>query len=115
VLIAGTVFTFGDLQPLSEWGLSAGALHAAGAIMLAAGAAYLLLCIFSRHRSWTLAGHQVALPPWWLALIQVTVAMLNWALMGAVLYVVLSTQSSYGLVLATVLLSAVAGLIIRVP
>ena len=50
-----------------------------------------------------------------MALWQVAAAATNWLLMGAALWTVLQHQVGYPAALATVLLGAVAGLVLRVP
>src|SRR3546814_958529 len=70
-----------DLMTLPEgWALGNGALRLIGAAMVLAGLAYLYLCGFSSTRSWTLRGHEIELPTLGLAVIQISIAMLNWVL-----------------------------------
>jgi len=56
-----------------------------------------------------------ALPPLPLALAQVGVSMLNWLLMGAIVWLLLQQRVPYPNVLATLLVAAVAGVITHVP
>ncbi|MDS1141475.1 lysylphosphatidylglycerol synthase domain-containing protein [Pusillimonas sp. SM2304] len=115
VLLAGTVFALGKMPLPADWELGNGALRLIGAAMVLAVVAYVLLCAFSRTRSWTVRGHDIKLPSLRLALLQLTVSMLNWALMGAVVYVLLQQKVDYPLVLGTLLISAVAGVITHIP
>lgn len=115
LLIAGMVFALGALSLPSDWWLGTGALRIAGAVMVLISVAYVLLCFFSRTRTWSVRGQQLELPSGPMSLAQLLLAVCNWALMGAVLWVLLQQQVAYPLVLGAVLLSAIAGLIARVP
>ena len=115
LLLAGAAFALQppDLPP--QWRLDPGGLRGLGGAMIAAGIAYLAACAFARRRSWTLRGHVFALPPLPLALAQVGVSMLNWLLMGAIVWLLLQQRVPYPNVLATLLVAAVAGVITHVP
>ena len=77
--------------------------------------AYGVLCALRAERALTLRGHAFALPRWPVALWQMVASVGNWMLMGAALWATLQAQVSYPAALATVLLGAVAGLVLRVP
>ena len=77
--------------------------------------AYVVLCALRAGRALTVRGHAFPLPQWRVALWQVAVSAANWMLMGAALWTVLQGQVAYPAALATVLLGAVAGLVLRVP
>ncbi|MGP1629651.1 MAG: UPF0104 family protein, partial [Giesbergeria sp.] len=77
--------------------------------------AYLALCVLRGGRALELRGHRYPLPRWPLALWQLAVSATNWMLMGAALWAVLQGQVAYPAALATVMLGAVAGLVLRVP
>ena len=115
LLLAGAVFAFGGVAMPPGWDLSAGALRVLGVAMLAATLAYLLLCARSRRREWTLRGHAVALPPWPLAWRQLAVSCANWALIGALITVLLGYRIDYPSVLGTFLVAALAGVITHIP
>ncbi len=85
------------------------------ALLALAPLAYLALCALRAGRALELRGHSYPLPRWPLALWQVAIGAVNWLLMGAALWVVLQGQVPYPAALATVLLGAVAGLVLRVP
>lgn len=86
-----------------------------GALLGCLPLAYVLLCALRAGRALTLRGHAFPLPRWPVALWQVAVSAANWMLMGAALWTVLQGQVPYPAALATVLLGAVAGLVLRVP
>ncbi|KAA0910964.1 lysylphosphatidylglycerol synthase domain-containing protein [Pusillimonas sp. ANT_WB101] len=115
LLLAGVVFALGAIDLPADWWLGTGTLRIIGAIMAVVALAYVLLCFFSGTRSWSVRGQQVELPSGVLSLLQVFVATCNWALMGSVLWVLLQQRVAYPVVLGAILLSAVAGLIARVP
>ena len=77
--------------------------------------AYGVLCALRAGRALTLRGHAFALPRWPVALWQMAASAGNWMLMGAALWATLQAQVSYPAALATVMLGAVAGLVLRVP
>jgi uncharacterized membrane protein YbhN (UPF0104 family) len=60
-------------------------------------------------------GHDIALPPARLALLQMMLSCLHWSVVGAVLYVLLQARLPYATVLATLLVAAVAGVIAHIP
>ena len=103
--------------PPAVFGWTASALQwrIGGALLALAPLAYLALCLVRGGRPLALRGHRFALPRWPLALWQVGVSCANWMLMGAALWVVLQGQVAYPAAIATVMLSAVAGLVLRVP
>ena len=86
-----------------------------GALLGCLPLAYAVLCALRAGRALTWRGHKFPLPRWPVALWQVAVSACNWMLMGAALWTVLQGQVPYPAALATVLLGAVAGLVLRVP
>lgn len=100
---------------LAGWSAERWQWQAGGALLGSLPVAYVALCAVRAGRAITLRGHAFPLPRWPVALWQVTVSAANWMLMGAALWTVLQGQVSYPAALATVLLGAVAGLVLRVP
>ncbi|MDM0046771.1 lysylphosphatidylglycerol synthase domain-containing protein [Variovorax dokdonensis] len=115
LLVAGTAFFFWPPELPPSWKLDSGGLHIAGGIGLVLSAAYVLLCAWSHGRRWIVRGHRIELPGLRMALVQVLVASINWCLIGAVVWVLLQGRVDYPHVLAVLLCSVVAGLIVRVP
>ena len=97
------------------WSATATQWRVSGALLALVPMAYVALCAARRGQALSLHGHCFALPRWPLALWQVAVSCVNWMLMGAALWAVLQGQVAYPAALATVLLGAVAGLVLRVP
>ena len=114
ILLGGALFASGLLQPPPELKLGRVALQAIGAAMLAVVPAYLAACHFAHGRMFHLRGHHFRLPSPRLALVQLVLASLNWALMGAIVWTLLPSLP-YPLVLATLLLGAVATALVHIP
>src|SRR5690606_1055353 len=62
MFLGGIIFAAGGVQLPEEWKLGNGAFRLIGAAMCLGGIAYLLLCAFSRTRSWNIRGHEIELP-----------------------------------------------------
>jgi uncharacterized membrane protein YbhN (UPF0104 family) len=95
--------------------LSEPAVRAIGAAMAAVAFAYLLLCAWRHGREFSWRGQRFAWPTLRVALWQLAVSMLNWALMGVVVWVLLGQAAPYTTVLAVLLLAAIAGVATHVP
>ncbi|HYP70220.1 MAG TPA: lysylphosphatidylglycerol synthase domain-containing protein, partial [Variovorax sp.] len=67
------------------------------------------------ERRWNIRGHRIEPPSVRMALLQLTLSCLNWSLVGAVVWVLLQSRVGYPHVLAVLLTSAMATLIVRVP
>ncbi|MBD1553868.1 lysylphosphatidylglycerol synthase domain-containing protein [Pseudomonas typographi] len=115
LLLGGALFALG-LPPLpASVELGSVGLRLIGAAMLVTVVAYLLACGYSKKRSWRVKGHDINLPSFSMALVQVTGGMLNWALMGGLMYLLLPQGVSYPSVLAILLISSIAGVIAHIP
>ena len=101
--------------PLAGWSAPAWQWRLGGALLGCIPLAYGVLCALRAGRALTLRGHAFALPRWPVALWQMAASAGNWMLMGAALWATLQAQVSYPAALATVLLGAVAGLVLRGP
>ena len=100
---------------LSGWSAAPWQWRLGGALLGCLPAAYVALCALRAGRALRVRGHAFALPRWPVALWQVAVSAANWMLMGGALWTVSQGQMPYPAALATVLLGAVAGLVLRVP
>lgn len=100
---------------LAGWTTAPWQLRLGGALLGCVPLAYLVLCALRAGRALTVRGHRFPLPGWPVGLWQISVSAGNWMLMGAALWTVLQGQVAYSAALATVLLGAVAGLVLRVP
>ena len=113
--IAGAAFAFGSVHLPTTWKIDDGGLRLVGALLMLAALAYLVLCATAGRHVWTVRGHDIETPSLRMGLVQLVLAAGNWALMGAVLYVLLQQRVPYGPVLAVLLVASVAGLISHVP
>ncbi|VTU12770.1 Inner membrane protein YbhN [Variovorax sp. SRS16] len=114
-LLAGLAFLWWPLALPADWHIGVGALQALGGALVAVALGYLALCAFSRRREWTVAGHEIGLPGLRLAGIQLVISIANWAVMGAIMDVLLQDKVGYPTALSVLLTGAVAGLLSRVP
>jgi uncharacterized membrane protein YbhN (UPF0104 family) len=115
LLLAGIVFTVSPLELPPHWKMDSHGLQLLGIALLSAALAYLLLCGWSKKRSWTLRGHEVFLPRPRMALLQLAMSCANWMLMAGAVYLLLQGKVVYSQVLAVLLIAAVAGVITHVP
>jgi uncharacterized membrane protein YbhN (UPF0104 family) len=90
-------------------------LQIIGVVLLLVALTYFLLCAFSKRRSWTVRGHELSLPSLQMALAQVVLGAGNWALMAAVVFVLMPDNISYPTVLGVLLISSIAGVITHIP
>lgn len=115
LLLAGLVFTTGAVVPPGGWDIGPIALRALGLLLLSLAIAYLLLCAFSRRRSWTIRGHGIGLPSLRLAVAQILLGSANWMLMALIIHLLLPQQIGYPTVLGVLLISSIAGVITHIP
>ncbi|MDM0036642.1 lysylphosphatidylglycerol synthase domain-containing protein [Variovorax sp. J22P271] len=115
LVLAGAVFCFFPMVLPPEWKMDGEGLRVLGALLLAAGAGYLGLCAIARQHTWRLRGHELDTPSLRMALLQLTLSMLNWSLIGGMIWLLLQRQLPYHEVLAVALVAAVAGVITHVP
>lgn len=115
LLAAGIAFCFWPPALPPDWKLSSEGLRIVGAAALLAAAGYVLFCVWAHGRSWSVRGHKIEPPGPRMALLQLVMSCANWSLIGGVLWVLLQGKVAYLHVLAVLLSSALAGLIVRVP
>jgi len=115
LVLAGAVFCFFPMALPPEWKMDGEGLRILGAALLAAGVAYLALCAIAREHTWRLRGHEFDTPSLRMAWLQLAMSMLNWALIGCVIWLLLQRQLPYPEVLAVTLVAAVAGVVAHVP
>lgn len=115
IVLAGTVFLLRPLALPPDWKLGSEGLQVLGGVLLAVAATYLLACAVSTRRSWTVRGHEIALPSWRIASLQLVMSCANWLLIASIVYVLLQQRIDYPAVLSVLLVAAVAGVITHVP
>ena len=115
LFVAGLAFAIWPLALPPAWKIDSGGLRLLGVVLLAGAALYLALCAIYGQHVWRIRGHEMETPTLRMALLQLGMASVNWALMGAIVWLLLQRQVDYPHVLAVLLLAAVAGVIVHVP
>lgn len=115
LLLAGAAFATRQVELPASFPLPVGALQAIGLAMVALALAYVRACFAATRREWSWRDHRFVLPSGRLALAQVAASTLNWALIGAVVWVLMPRALGYGSVLATHLGAAVIAVPTHVP
>ncbi|HEY9269955.1 MULTISPECIES: lysylphosphatidylglycerol synthase transmembrane domain-containing protein [Achromobacter] len=113
--VAGMLFVSGAVPVPQGWAIGSNLLRALGAVLLMLAAGYVAVCARARQRTWTWMGQHAVLPGTLMAVAQSLVAALSWAIMGAIIYLLLQGKASYPAVLGILLCASFAALIIRVP
>lgn len=97
------------------WALGDAALQALGVGMVLVTVAYAAACYWAEGHQWRWRRHVITLPSLRMALAQLALSALHWALTAAVCWALLERQVDFASVLNALLVSAVAGLITHVP
>ena len=114
-LLAGLLFIFHPLVLPPAWHLGNHALQWVGILLVAISSAYIVACVRMGDQRWTVRGHELYLPPWHMALVQMAVSCINWMLMAGIVYVLLQQKVAYTDVLTVLLVGAIAGVVAHVP
>jgi uncharacterized membrane protein YbhN (UPF0104 family) len=114
-LLAGLLFLIHPLQLPPSWKMGNHGLQWLGAALVLISAAYIVACMRAGDRTWTIRGHELYLPPWRMAVLQMTISCVNWCLMAAVIWVLLGQRIAYTDVLTVLLIGAIAGVVAHVP
>lgn len=115
LLLAGVLFASGTVVAPPRFAAAATMLPWLGAAMLVAALLYVFACHRLHGRIFHVRGHHFRLPSVPLALLQFGLAMLNWSLMAAIIFVLLPAQADYPTVLGACLFAAVATALVHVP
>jgi glycosyltransferase 2 family protein len=113
--VAGIAFALGWVPLGENWKVSAGGVRVIGIVLLLLAAVYLGLCAFSPRRGFTIRGFEMTLPSARLASVQVGLAVFNWLLMSAIVFVLLRPHVPFHYAQGVLMASAVASVIVRVP
>lgn len=114
-LLAGLLFIFHPLQLPPAWHMGNHGVQWAGIGLVAISGAYIVACARMGDRRWVVRGHEIYLPPWRMALLQMGVSCLNWMLMAGIVYVLLQQKVAYTDVLTVLLVGAIAGVMAHMP
>jgi uncharacterized membrane protein YbhN (UPF0104 family) len=115
LLLAGLVFAAGRVEWPASFPVVPALMQAIGAGMVLLPLTYVLACWRSTRREWRWRDHRFVLPSGRMALAQLALSSLNWALIGAVVWLLLPDTLGYGTVLATHLSAAVIAVPTHVP
>jgi uncharacterized membrane protein YbhN (UPF0104 family) len=115
LLLGGLLLLWSPPPMPPRIGLSDAAVRAIGAALVSASIGYVLACALRHGKQIHLRGHRFALPVLRVALWQLAVSAANWALMGVIVWLLLSQAVPYATVLGVLLLAAVAGVVTHVP
>ncbi|AGU47142.1 putative transmembrane protein [Variovorax paradoxus B4] len=115
LVVAGAAFCFWPLVLPAEWKIGNGGLRILGAVLLLLATAYFVLCAFASGHVFRLRHYPFKVPSLRMALLQLAMSCLNWALIGGVIWVLLQGAVAYHAVLAVLLVAAVAGVVTHVP
>ncbi len=114
-LLAGSLFAAGLIEPPPQARLESTTLRLLGVALVLMAACYVLACAWANGREWVVRGKHLRLPSPGLALVQLCVSAVNWALMGAMMYLLLGQHIPYGTTLCVLLAASIAGVFIPVP
>jgi uncharacterized membrane protein YbhN (UPF0104 family) len=115
LLLSGIVYAFAPLELPPQWHIGGDELSLLGVALIAVALAYLALCGFSKRRSWMIRGHELFLPSWRVALVQLSLSCSHWMFIAAVIWALMMGQVPYATVLSVFLVAAMAGVIVHVP
>lgn len=115
LLLAGVLFASGTVVPPPRFASAAHGLQWLGALMVVAAALYLFACHRLHGRMFHVRGHHLRLPSVPQALLQFVLAMVNWSLMAAIIFVLMPAPADYPTVLGACLFAAIASAMVHVP
>ena len=113
--LAGLVFSLRMVDLPENWRIGITGLQLIGFLLLALAGAYLYACGYAKRRTWSWRDHEITLPSLRLALIQVWLGAINWALMASLIFWLLPKEAFYPSILGILLISCVAGVITHIP
>lgn len=115
IILAGLLFSFRLVDLPEKFKIGTTALQFIGLALLALAAFYFWACHFSKRRSFHFRDHEITLPNIKIAFTQAALAIMNWMLMGLLIFVLMPDNISYQTILGILLISSIAGVLIHVP
>lgn len=115
LMLGGLLLVFAPPPLPPQFRLSDAAMVTIGVALLALGAAYVALCFVRQQVAIVVRERRLKPPAGRVALWQLAVSFANWAVIGAIIWVLLQRQVPYPTVLGVLLLAAVAGVVTHVP
>lgn len=115
MLLGGLLFLFHPMALPPSWKMGNHGLQWIGALLVAVSVGYLIACLRAGGKRWEVRGHEITLPHFRVAVLQLAMSCLNWSLMGGIVYMLLQQQVAYSDVLTVLLVAAIAGVVAHVP
>jgi uncharacterized membrane protein YbhN (UPF0104 family) len=115
LLLGGVLFITHPLGLPPSWKMGNHGLQWLGAVMVLVAVAYFVACLRAGNRVWTVRGHEIFLPPWRMAALQLVVSCVNWSLIAGAVYMLLQQKVAFPDVLTVLLIGAIAGVVTHVP
>ena len=115
MLLGGLLFLFHPMALPPSWKMGNHGLQWIGALLVAISVGYLVGCLRAGGKRWKIRGHEITLPHFRVALLQLAMSCLNWSLMGGIVYMLLQQQVAYSDVLTVLLVAAIVGVVAHVP
>jgi uncharacterized membrane protein YbhN (UPF0104 family) len=114
-LLAGFLFVVHPLALPPSWHMGNHGLQWVGAGIMLISAGYIAACYWYGDHTWEWRGHELYLPPWRMAILQMAISCANWSLMAGIIWVLLGERIVYFDVLTVLLIGAIAGVVAHVP
>ena len=115
MLLGGMLFVLHPLALPPSWRMGNHGLQWVGALLVGLLIGYVVACIRAGGRRWDVRGHEIYLPQFRMAVLQLTMSCINWSLMAGIVYVLLQQKVPYTDVLTVLLVAAIAGVLAHVP
>jgi glycosyltransferase 2 family protein len=115
MLLASLLFLIHPLQLPPSWRMGNHGLQWVGAALILVAPSYLYACHRWGDHVWNWRGHELYLPPWRMAVVQLAVSCTNWCLMAGAMWFLLGRNIHYADVLTVLLMGAFAGVVTHVP
>jgi len=115
IILTGILFSFRMVELPDKVKIGATALQLIGIVLLLIAATYFWACHFSKRRSFHFRDHEITLPNVKLAFAQAGLAMINWMLMGLIIFTLMPDKVTYQTVLGILLISSIAGVVTHIP
>jgi uncharacterized membrane protein YbhN (UPF0104 family) len=114
-LLAGVALATRWIVLPARWDIAGQPLQLVGVALLAAVALYVLACRYGHHRAMVVRGVEFRLPTLQVALLQCGLSVVNWLLLGALVWTLLRQRVPCEAVLGALMASAAALAVVDVP
>lgn len=114
ILLGGVIFMVDLVKLLLYWYISQIILCIIGGVMLIFMFCYLFGCVFVKCCYLMIKGQWLVLFFWCFVLLQMGFLVVNWMVMGVIIWLLLGSEINYFLVLGVLLVSSIVGVIIYI-